>query len=149
MKEYKTLCDVGTWWWFPLLSLSFYNKDNDCWLKLYGIDARRKKIDAIQHMIEVLNLPHTEVIWTRAEEHKVQYDIVTARAVAYADQIVPWCASLCKKWWIVCLYKEFKIEEKNEIITQCKKHNLKIMKEHSYQLFDGDIQRVIYCLSKE
>ena len=62
-------------------------------------------------------------MWTRAEEHKVQYDIVTARAVAYADQIIPRCLPLCKKGGLICLYKELKPEEREEILIQCKKHN--------------------------
>lgn len=162
LSEYKTLCDVGTGWGFPLLALSRYNQENTCGLKLYGIDARRKKIDAINSMIETLWLPDTKAIWTRAEEHSVQYDIVTARAVAYADKIIPRCLPLCKKWWLICLYKEVKPEEREEIIAQCKKLNLTIEKEHTYRLpstwsvdKDGDlpagrqgIERVIYVLKR-
>lgn len=148
LSEYTTLCDVGTGWGFPLLALSRYNQQHTCGLRLYGIDARRKKIDAINSMIQRLWLPDTTAIRSRAEEHGIQYDIVTARAVAYADKIIPRCLPLCKKWWLICLYKEVKSEEREEILLQCKKNNLTIVQEHRYRLFDGDIERVIYILKK-
>ena len=148
LSDYKTLCDVGTGGWFPLLALSGYNQENNCGLKLYGIDARRKKIDAINSMIQTLWLPDTTAIWARAEEHHSQYDIVTARAVAYADKIIPRCLPLCKKWGLICLYKELKPEERDEIMMQCKKNNLTIVQEHCYRLFEWDIERVIYVLRK-
>lgn len=148
LSKYHTLCDVGTWWWFPLLALSHYSQDNQFKIQFTGIDARRKKIDAINGMIKTLWLVYTKAIWTRAEEHTTQYDIVTARAVAYADKIIPRCIPLCKKWWLICLYKESKYEERSDIIEQCKKNNLRILKEHRYRLFEWDIERVIYCISR-
>lgn len=148
LSDYRTLCDVGTGWGFPLLALSRYNQENNCKLKLYGIDARRKKIDAINSMIQTLWLTDTTAIWARAEEHTVQYDIVTARAVAYADKIIPRCLPICKKWGLICLYKEAKPEEREEIVIQCKKNNLTIVQEHRYRLFEWDIERVIYVLKK-
>ena len=148
LSDYTTLCDVGTGGGFPLLALSRYNQENDCGMKLYGIDARRKKIDAINNMIQTLWLSDTKAIWVRAEEHHGQYDIVTARAVAYADKIIPRCLPICKKWGLICLYKEVKPEEREEIIIQCKKNNLTIVQEHRYRLFEWDIERVIYVLKK-
>ena len=162
LSDYTTLCDVGTGWGFPLLALSRYNQENNCGIKLYGIDARRKKIDAINSMIQTLWLPDTKAIWARAEDHHHQYDIVTARAVAYADKIIPRCLPLCKKWWLICLYKEVKPEEREEIIIQCKKNNLTIVQEHHYRLFSTwsvdkewdlpagrqGIERVIYVLRR-
>lgn len=148
LPKYNTLCDVGTGGWFPLLALAQYKKDHNLSLRLTGIDARRKKIDAITGMIEQLELPDTKTVWTRAEEHLTQYDIVTARAVAYADKIIPRCVPLCKKGWLICLYKEVKPEEREEILLQCKQHRLTLEQEHQYRLFDSDIERVIYVLKK-
>lgn len=146
--EYTHLCDVGTGGGFPLLALSKYKNDHKINLQLTGLDARRKKIDAINLMIEKLWLPDTKAVRSRVEDHRQTYDIVTARAVAYADKIIPRCVPLCKKWWIICLYKEVKPEEREEIVKQCKKFSLSIEKEHRYRLFDGDIERVIYVLRK-
>ena len=148
LSQYGTLCDVGTGGGFPLLALSKYKNDNSFQLQLTGLDARRKKIDAINQMIEKLWLPDTEAIRSRVEDHRQTYDIVTARAVAYADKIIPRCVPLCKKWWLICLYKEVKDEEREEIVKQCKIFSLSIEKEHRYRLFNGDIERVIYVLKK-
>lgn len=148
LSQYGTLCDVGTGGGFPLLALSKYKNDNSFQLQLTGLDARRKKIDAINQMIEKLWLPDTEAIRSRVEDHRQTYDIVTARAVAYADKIIPRCVPLCKKWWLICLYKEVKDEEREEIVKQCKNFSLSIEKEHRYRLFNGDIERVIYVLKK-
>lgn len=54
LSQYGTLCDVGTGGGFPLLTLSKYKNDNSFQLQLTGLDARRKKIDAINQMIEKL-----------------------------------------------------------------------------------------------
>ncbi len=146
--QYTHVCDVGTGGGFPLLALSKYKNDNNFPFKLTGIDARRKKIDAINQMIEKLWLPDTEAVRSRVEDHRQTYDIVTARAVAYADKIIPRCVPLCKKWWIICLYKEVKEEEREEIVKQCKKYSLTIEQEHRYRLFENDIERVIYVLRR-
>lgn len=54
LSQYTTLCDVGTGGGFPLLALAKYSHDHDFSLSLTGIDARRKKVDAINGMIEKL-----------------------------------------------------------------------------------------------
>lgn len=153
LSDYHTLCDVGTGGGFPLLALSHYNKTHHYGLSLTGIDARRKKIDAITTMIQTLWLPDTKAVWTRAEEHTTQYDVVTARAVAYADKIIPRCLPLCKKWGIICLYKENKEGEHYDIVSQCKYHHLTILHEHQYILEcdknrDIPTQRILYILQK-
>ncbi len=148
LSDVETLCDVGTGWGFPLLVLAQYCQNNKIDLQLTWIDARRKKIDAIADMVTKLWLENTSVLWWRIEEHTQQYDIVTARAVAYADKVIPRCNPLVKKWWILCLYKEVKQEEREEILQQCKKKKLTLEREHKYRLFEGDIERVIYVLRK-
>lgn len=50
----QTLCDVGTGGGFPLLALAQYIQDHNYKIRCYGIDARRKKVDAINGMIEKL-----------------------------------------------------------------------------------------------
>ncbi|AKH32956.1 Ribosomal RNA small subunit methyltransferase G [candidate division SR1 bacterium Aalborg_AAW-1] len=148
LSQYGTLCDVGTGGGFPLLALSKYKNDEGLKLQLIGLDARRKKIDAINQMIEKLELPDTKAVRSRVEDHRQMYDIVTARAVAYADKIIQRCVPLCKKGGIICLYKEVKEEEREDILKQCKKFSLTIEKEHKYRLFEQDIERVIYVLRK-
>lgn len=148
LSDSSTLCDVGTGWGFPLLALAQDAQEKNFSFQLYGLDTRRKKVEAVQQIADACGLKNVHTIWSRAEEHLTQYDIVTARAVAYADKIIPRCVPLCKKGWIVCLYKEVKTEEREEILAQCKKHHLTLEQEHRYRLFDGDIERVIYVLRR-
>ena len=149
LSDYTTLCDVGTGGGLPLLALSRYNQENNCRIKLYGIDARRKKIDAITTMIDQLWIKNCTALWSRSEDHHHQYDIVTARAVAYADHIIARSLPLCKKNGYICLYKQSDPIERSEIIKQCKQHSLVLQQEHHYSLFAWDIQRVIYILHKQ
>lgn len=144
LTSYPSLCDVGTGWGFPLLALAQELPSVTC----VGIDARRKKIDAINSMIQRLSLDNCKAIWSRIEDHKQQYHIVTARAVAYADILIPRCMPLCRPWWLICLYKQADDAERLEIVRQCQHYNLHIQHEHQYTLYAGDIQRVIYVLQR-
>lgn len=45
--------------------------------------------------------------------------------------------------------KEKKAEERSLILDLCKKYPLSVEQEHYYQLFEGDIERVIYVLRKK
>lgn len=143
-KPGLTLCDVGTGWWFPLLPIAISNPQIQC----IGIDSTRKKIDAINEMISNLKIPNATAIRTRAEEHKEQYDYVTARAVGYIDKLLPRVHHLVKKGGRLILYKQYTPEESQDIIHFGKKYRFIVQKKHKYQLFDGDIQRIIYVLKK-
>lgn len=62
-----------------------------------GLDSTRKKLTAVQAIADVLGAKNVSTIWSRAEDHKATYDIVTARAVTYADQLLHWSLPLVKK----------------------------------------------------
>ena len=147
-SDYQSVCDVGTGWGFPVLALAQYCKDNQHHTQFVWLDARRKKVQAIAQMSQELGLDNITTVWTRVEEHTTTYDIVTARAVAYADVIIPRCIPLCKKWGLICLYKEYKSAEHDEILVQCKRHHLILEQIHEYRLFEWDIQRVLYVLKR-
>ncbi len=144
LKPGLTLCDVGTGWWFPLLPIAINNPELQC----TGIDSTRKKIDAINEMITNLKIPNAKALRTRAEDHKEQYDYVTARAVGYIEKLLPQVHHLVKKWGRLILYKQFTPEESQDIIHFGKKYRFVVQKKHKYQLFEGDIQRIIYVLKK-
>jgi len=48
-------------------------------------------------MAQALGLDNVEVVRSRAEQHKKQYDILTARAMAYIDDLMTWTYHLVKK----------------------------------------------------
>ena len=97
-----------------------------------------------------LSLPNVKGIRTRAEDYKPQegFDYVTARAVSYIDKLLPQIHHLVKKGGRLILYKQFTPEESQDIVHFGKKYRFIVQKKHKYQLFDGDIQRIIYVLKK-
>lgn len=138
--------DVGTGGGFPLLPLAMSLPE----VSFVGIDSVRKKNLAVNEMIQTLGIQNAEVVWTRIEEYQGEkFDVLTARAVAYADKLLEWSYPLIKKGGAFLLMKENKLEEKDLLLELLKKYHLQLEKEHHYQIFEGDIQRVIYVLRKK
>ena len=97
-----SIVDVWTGSGFPVLPLAIEKPE---W-KFIWIESVRKKVDAVNDMIEKLWLKNIKIIWTRAEDYKEQqFDILTARAVAYIDKLLKFTKHLVKKWWYFVLYK--------------------------------------------
>jgi len=144
LKPKSTLCDVGTGGGFPLLPVAMSNSDVQC----TGIDATRKKVDAVNEMVKALKVENAKAVQTRAEDHKEQYDYVTARAVGYIDKLFTRVHHLVKKWWLLILYKQYTPEESIDIKGLAPKHHFRLRKQHEYKLFEGDIQRVLYIFKK-
>ena len=137
--------DIWTGSWFPLLPLAI---SNPFWNFLW-IESVRKKVDAINDIIVNLNLSNVKVIWTRAEQYKdKQFDILSARAVAYIDKLFKYSKHLVKKGWYFLFYKQFNLQEYNDLKKLLKKYNYNLIYEHHYKLFDTDIDRVIYLIRK-
>lgn len=133
-------CDLGTWWWFPLLPLAFTYPD----IQRTGLDARRKKIDVINDICSSVWLKNCSALHGRGEEHITKYDIVTARAVAYADTLLPRVDQILRPWWVAIFYKLYTPEE-DKII---KKHKRELLLDHRYTLPDDEVERVLYVLKK-
>ena len=145
LKEKIDLVDVWSWSWFPLLPLAIENKN---W-NLIWLESVRKKVNAINDMIEKLWLKNVKVIWTRAEDYKEkQFDILTARAVAYIDKLLKFTYHLVKKWWYFVLYKLNSEQEYEDILKNCKKYKLDLIEKYKYKLFKDDVERIIYVLKK-
>lgn len=125
-------------------------------LQCTGIDATRKKVDAVNEMIEKLKIKNAKTLRIRAEKHGkesipygvIGYDYVTARAVAYIDKLLPQVHHLVKKGGRLILYKQYTVEESQDIIHFGKRYRFVIQKKHKYKLFEEDIERMIYVLKK-
>ena len=144
-NEKKEIVDVWSGSGFPLLVLA---KENSQW-DFTWIESVKKKVNAIQDMAEKLGLKNVNVIWTRAENYtEKQFDALTARAVAYIDKLLKFTYHLVKPGGYFVLYKLDSAEEYQDILKNCKKYNLELIKTHKYKLFEDDIQRVIYVLKK-
>jgi 16S rRNA G527 N7-methylase RsmG len=113
-----------------------------------GIDARRKKVDAVNEIIERLWINNAKCVRSRIENFNEQFDYITARAVWYVDKIIPRSYNLLKKWWYFIFYKQYDEEELSVLNNLCGKHELKIVNTHRYSLFDWDIERIIYMIEK-
>lgn len=87
-------------------------------------------------MITNLNIPNAKAVRIRAEEHKEQYDYITARAVSYIDKLLPQVHHLVKKGGRLILYKQYTPEESQDIIHFGKRYRFVVQKKHKYQLFD-------------
>ena len=142
--KWKKVCDIGTGWWFPLLPLAITNPN----VSFIWIDARRKKVDAVNDMINQLWIKNAKCVRSRIEDFSEQFDYITARAVWYVDKIIPRSYDLLKKWWYFIFYKQDDEEELNVLNKLCKEYRLKIVNMYRYSLFDWDIKRVIYVIEK-
>ena len=144
-KEWMKIADIWTGGGFPLIPLAISHPECD----FVWIDSVRKKTIAVWEILDKLGVKNVEMIRTRIEEIKNQtFDLVTARAVAYSDKLLNWATPLVKKWWRIALMKQVNDEEKEVLLNEAKKRKLILETEHKYQLFDWDIERVIYILMK-
>jgi 16S rRNA (guanine527-N7)-methyltransferase len=144
IPAWSKVFDIGTGWWFPLLPLAILYPDSD----FVWMDSTQKKILAVQDMATQLDLKNIEVVRSRAEDYKGECDYLVSRAVAYIDKLMSRTYDLVKKWWYMILYKKFTAEEKDDLDYICGRNDIKLIKQHIYSLFPGDIQRVIYILQK-
>lgn len=144
ISAWSKVFDIGTWGWFPLLPLAMLYPDSD----FIWMDSTQKKILAVQDMAKQLDLKNIEVVRSRAEDYKGECDYLVSRAVAYIDKLMSRTYDLVKKWWYMILYKKFTTEEKDDLDYICERNDIKLIKQHIYSLFPGDIQRVIYILQK-
>lgn len=130
-SHHTTLLDVWTGGWFPLLPLAQHYPHLDC----TGIDWRKKKIKAVNAIAKTIGLRNCNALWWRVEDHKKQYDIVTARAVAYSDTLLPWILPRVKPGGSIVLWKQFTFQEDADIheLMHDLGHNFKHLSLDSYR----------------
>jgi 16S rRNA G527 N7-methylase RsmG len=150
IKNWKTICDIWTWGWFPLMPLAMINP----WSTFVWIDARRKKVDAVNDIIKTVGIKNAQCKRWRiedfAKDKKIEkFDYITARAVWYTDKIIPRSYDLLKKGWSFIFYKQYDFTEYQSLLNLCKKYKLDIKTQHKYKLFDWDIERVIYIIKRK
>lgn len=92
----ESLCDVGTGAGFPgiVIKILFPN------LKVVLIDSLQKRVNFLNQVVKELDLKNIAVYHARAEEfaqnHREEYDVVTARAVASLPVLLEYCVPLVK-----------------------------------------------------
>jgi len=89
----QSVLDVGAGAGFPGIPLKILRPE----IKLTLIEATRKKVEFLKHLIEILKLDKVEAIWGRAEvlnrnpKYKGKFEVVVSRAVAKLPQLVKYC----------------------------------------------------------
>jgi 16S rRNA (guanine527-N7)-methyltransferase len=92
-----TLADIGSGAGFPGLALAILSPQTRVTL----VESIEKKAAFLRYMAERLQLAHVRVVVARAEEigrdpqHREQYQVVTARALAELRVLVEYCLPLC------------------------------------------------------
>ena len=107
------LLDIGSGAGFPGLPLKIVRPQ---W-QVVLVEATRKKVAFLQHMIETLQLKNVEAVHARAEDvgHKQEYraafDVVTARAVASLPALLEYTAPFCRVGGQIILLKKGALED--------------------------------------
>ncbi len=97
LKNYKSLCDIGTGAGFPGLVIKiFFPK-----LKVTLVDSLNKRIKFLNDVINKLELKDIETVHARIEDYahnnKNKFDIVTARAVAPLNILLEYSMPIVKE----------------------------------------------------
>lgn len=107
----QSVVDVGAGAGFPGLPLKIACPE----IKLTLLEATRKKVTFLNHIIQALDLKNAEAVWTRAEDfvclRQEKFDIAVARAVAKLDLLCEYCLPLVKPGGIFVAYKQEAVEE--------------------------------------
>lgn len=148
LNKNLTLCDVGSGAGFPGIVLKIVFPD----LKIKLIDSLLKRVNYLNEIIKELNLLDIEAIHTRAEDyarnHREEYDIVTARAVANLKILSELCIPMVKVNGNFIAMKaniEEELEESKDII---KNLNSEIEKIETFYLPLEESNRNIILIKK-
>lgn len=148
LNQNLTLCDVGSGAGFPGIVLKIVFPD----LKIKLIDSLLKRVNYLNEIIKELNLLDIEAIHTRAEDyarnHREEYDIVTARAVANLKILSELCIPMVKVNGNFIAMKaniEEELEESKDII---KNLNSEIEKIETFYLPLEESNRNIILIKK-
>ena len=99
--ETKTLLDIGTGGGFPSVPVSLLYDE----IEVHALDSIKKKINAIEHIKQELNIKNLKPVCERAENIKEKFDYITTRAVAPVDTILRYAAPRLKENGYFIAYK--------------------------------------------
>ncbi len=128
--------DIGSGGGFPGIPLKIIQPS----LRMTLLDSVGKKVKAMNHFVQALELRDIIAIQERAEllaknpEHAGKYDFVMSRATAYMSDILPWSAPFLKRNGKIVLYKIYSEEEQRDGEQIARKLWLMLEKVHQYEL---------------
>ena len=145
LNKIETLCDVGTGAGFPGIVLKIVYPN----LKVTLIDSLLKRVNYLKETIKKLDLQDIKAIHTRSEDYKEQFDLVTARAVASLEKLIPWCIHLVKKDGNFIAMKANVDKELENIDKILNKYSFKIEKINRFLLPTENSNRSLIVISKK
>ncbi len=152
--------DIGSGGGFPGIVLKVVKPG----LSVVLVDASRKKVSFLQHVIRLLSLPQIEAIHTRAEDLKQsgdftrKFDVVTCRAFSSLETFVSMSRPFVKDEGLVIAYKgkdaENEIQDVSFASEKIKNENMEkresfTIKVQSYLLPHPNIERCLIILRKK
>lgn len=144
LTKIKTLCDVGTGAGFPGIVLKIVYPN----LKVTLIDSLLKRVNYLNRTIEQLDLHDIKAIHTRSEDYKNQFDVVTSRAVASLEKLIPYCIHLVKTAGQMIAMKANITDEIEKSSKIQKKYNCKIVKQEEFLLPKEESKRTLLVIEK-
>lgn len=118
LPKNQAIVDIGPGAGFPGIPIKIARPD----LKLTLIEATRKKVTFLNHIVKTLGLKDVEVIWGRAEDvaknKKGQFDLAVARAVAELKVLAGYCLPFVKVGGLFVAYKGAKAQSELQAAKQ-------------------------------
>ncbi len=146
-----SILDLGTGGGFPLLPLAITFPHH----RFTGLDSVKKKMDAVQRIVDALSIANVSLVTGRAEElgnnakHREVYDIVTAKAVAETRLLLEYCAPFVKVGGHILLWKSMNIDDEISSANRAETElNLQRKSSISYELGGDWGQRQILVYEK-
>ncbi|MDK2919978.1 MAG: rRNA (guanine527-N7)-methyltransferase [Candidatus Petromonas sp.] len=150
-RQDSKVIDVGTGAGFPGVPLKIYYED----LKLTLLDALNKRIKYLMEVCEKINLSNVQFIHGRAEdygkkeEHRENYDIAVARAVADLSILSEYCLPFVKVNGFFVAQKGPNIDEEiSKAKTAIKTLGGKVVNKIEIQLPYSDINHSLVIIQK-
>ncbi|PLR94034.1 16S rRNA (guanine(527)-N(7))-methyltransferase RsmG [Bacillus sp. T33-2] len=146
------ICDVGAGAGFPSIPIKIAFPE----LRVTIVDSLNKRISFLEHLAKTLELSNVSFIHDRAEtfgknpDHREQYDIVMARAVARMSVLSELCLPLVKPGGVFIAMKG--VQGKEELEAGRKAIDVfggKIAEVHSFKLPVEESERNILILKKQ
>ncbi|NQT28929.1 MAG: 16S rRNA (guanine(527)-N(7))-methyltransferase RsmG [Candidatus Saganbacteria bacterium] len=142
----QSVVDIGSGAGFPGIPLKIVCPE----IKLTLIEATRKKVEFLKHVVSVLGLKNIEIIWGRAEElnkqakYKEKFDVALARAVAKLDKLIGYCVPFLKPGGIFIAQKGPDIDEELKTAQKdLEKYGGSIKEVKNFRLSNKDQRKLI------
>lgn len=148
-EQKPRILDIGIGGGFPLLPLAIMMPE----AQFVGVDAVRKKVDAVEEMVRELELKNVQVLPARAEElarsleHRALYDVILSRAVAPISVLLEYCVPFLKVHGRCVVWKSLHIAKELEQAAKARRLlSAHLTDMHTYTLPEdfGERQLVVF-----